>query len=120
MIEYSMRVEWSPEDEVYVASCTEMGGLSAHGDEPREAVHELSEALESASAVYEEEGWPLPEARTARGYSGQFRVRIPKSLHQWLVEAAEWEGVSLNTMVVAKLSEAMGSVVETRLASSQP
>ena len=55
-----------------------------------------------------EEGWELPEPRTIRRYSGQFRVRLPESLHGWLVEAAEAEGVSLNTFVVAKLSEARG------------
>ena len=53
---YSMRVEWSPEDEVYLASCPELGDLYAHGATPQEAVVELSEAAQLAIDTYEEEG----------------------------------------------------------------
>jgi predicted RNase H-like HicB family nuclease len=108
MPNYSMRLAWSPEDGVYVASCPELGDLSAHGVTPTEAATELSMALELAIGTYGEEGWELPEPQTIRRYSGQFRVRLPESLHGWLVEAAEAEGASLNTFVVAKLSEARG------------
>ena len=108
MPNYSMRVEWSPEDEVYLASCPELGNLSAHGATPQEAVVELSEAVQLAIETFEEEGWKLPEVRAARRYSGQFRVRLPESLHAWLADTADREGVSLNTFVVAKLSEVRG------------
>ena len=39
-----------------------------------------------------------------REYSGKFNVRIPKSLHAALASEAEAEGVSLNQLVLAKLS----------------
>ena len=110
MPHYSMRLVWSPEDRVFVASCPELGDLSAHGEDPASAAFELSKALELAVETYLEEGWELPEARTSRKYSGQFRVRLPESLHAWLAERAEEEGVSLNTLVVAKLSEARGTL----------
>ena len=55
-----------PEDEIYVASCPELGSLSAHGADPHEAVKELSEALRLAITTYDEEGWELPEARELR------------------------------------------------------
>lgn len=45
---------------------------------------------------------PLPSYREE--YSGKFNVRLPKSLHRKLAEAAEREGVSLNTYVVELLS----------------
>jgi len=105
---YSMRLAWSPEDEVYVAFCPELGDLSAHGATPMEAATELSMAMELAVGTYGKEGWELPQPRTIRRYSGQFRVRLPESLHGWLAAAAEAEGVSLNTFVVSKLSEARG------------
>jgi len=114
---YSMRVEWSREDEVYVASCPEMRSISAHGPSPGKAVAELSEAMRLAIETYVEEGWGLPEARLARRFSGQFRVRLPESLHAWLAESAEREGVSLNTFVVAKLSEARGAPLHTSTTS---
>lgn len=37
-------------------------------------------------------------------FSGKFTVRLPKSLHQALVERAEKEGVSLNLFVTNALS----------------
>ncbi len=37
-------------------------------------------------------------------YSGKFTVRLPKSLHQALVDRAEKEGVSLNLFVTNALS----------------
>lgn len=37
-------------------------------------------------------------------YSGKFTVRLPKSLHQLLVDRAEKEGVSLNLYVTQALS----------------
>lgn len=46
-------------------------------------------------------------ARSESGYeqfSGKFTVRLPKSLHQALVDRAEKEGVSLNLFVTNALS----------------
>lgn len=117
MSKYSMRVAWSPEDEAFVASCPELGELSAHGGTPAKAAAELSEAIKLALEAYEEEEWPLPEPRTLRTHSGQFRVRLPQSLHGWLVGEAEAEGVSLNTFVVTTLAEARGLCSGTRIGS---
>lgn len=44
---------------------------------------------------------PLP----AQKYSGEFRLRIPKSLHQKLSMLANKEGVSLNQFIVYKLAK---------------
>ena len=54
------------------------------------------------------------KAPAARGgdytkYSGKFTVRLPKSLHQALVERAEREGVSLNLFVTNALSRTVAS-----------
>ena len=114
MPNYGMRLAWSPEDQVYVASCPELGDLSAHGPAPADAAAELSKAMDLAIETFEEEDRPLPEPRTVRTHSGQFRVRLPGSLHAWLAGTAEAEGVSLNTFVVAKLSEARGVPVHPR------
>jgi predicted HicB family RNase H-like nuclease len=51
------------------------------------------------------DGLPEPDVRPAREqYSGKFVVRVPKSLHAALAAEAQTEGVSLNHLVVAKLS----------------
>ena len=46
---------------------------------------------------------PLPSYPETE-YSGKFNVRLPRSLHRSLAEAAEHEGVSLNQYVVGVLS----------------
>jgi antitoxin HicB len=50
----------------------------------------------------ERRGEPCPPIREA--YSGNLRLRLPKSLHARLAREAEREGVSLNQWLVAKLA----------------
>ena len=50
-----------------------------------------------------EEGRSIPEP-SYQEYSGKFNVRIPKSLHRALADAAAHDGVSLNQYVVMLLS----------------
>lgn len=52
-----------------------------------------------------EDGSEIPEPRSDEDYSGQFLLRLPKSLHHALSEEAKWEGVSMNQYVVALLTE---------------
>lgn len=42
-------------------------------------------------------------------YSGKFTVRLPRSLHQALVDRAEKEGVSLNLFVTNALSRTVAT-----------
>ena len=42
-------------------------------------------------------------------YSGKFTVRLPRSLHQALVDRAEKEGVSLNLFVTNALSRTVAA-----------
>lgn len=56
----------------------------------------LSTALEFGKQI------PLPSA--PEEYSGKFVVRIPRSLHRRLAEAASTEGVSLNYLVGSMLA----------------
>lgn len=55
-----------------------------------------------------------PRSSAGRGqdfgdYSGKFTVRLPRSLHQALVDRAEKEGVSLNLFVTNALSRTVAS-----------
>jgi predicted RNase H-like HicB family nuclease len=112
MNKYSYRVFWSDTDECYIATSPEFPRLSAFGDTAQEAIDELGVVLEAAMEIYEEEGWPLPEPQKVQTYSGQFRLRLPKSLHAQLAERAEIEGVSLNTLVVQHLSFGLGKAIQ--------
>src|SRR5215475_8757569 len=106
---YSFQVAWSDEDKTYFASCPEFPGLLAHGDTPEEAIKEAGIALEGVIEVYKESDLQLPAPQTRQEYSGQFRVRLPKSLHRQAAQMAELEGSSLNTFVVAAIAEKVGA-----------
>ena len=108
MNKYSFNVAWSDEDESYIALCPEFPGLSGIGDTVEEAIAELQIALDGAIETYQAEGWSLPEPRQQHDYSGKLLVRMPKSLHRRLAQQAEEEAISLNTLVVARLSEVAG------------
>jgi hypothetical protein len=55
--------------------------------------------------VLTEDNEEIPEPETLRPYSGQTRLRLPKSLHASLANQAKQQGVSLNTHIVYLLSE---------------
>lgn len=101
---YSFRVLWSEEDQDYVALCPEFQGLSGLAETPEQAIAELQTALDLAIETYADDGTPLPEPAMLRAFSGQFRLRVPSSLHALLTERAADEGVSLNTYAVTLLA----------------
>lgn len=113
MQKYSVNIMWSDADANYVAVCPEFPGLSGLGATPAQAIAELEVVLELAIETYREEGWPLPEPKQSQ-HSGKMLLRMPKSLHARLAEQAEMEGVSLNTFVVAALSQTVGPHVSEK------
>src|SRR5450759_4073505 len=109
MANYSYSVAWSPRDAAYIALSPEFPGLSAVGADPAGAIKELEVAIELALETYAEAGERPPAPNLIGAYSGQFRLRLPKSLHRGLVLRAEAEGVSLNALVMAILAHGLGS-----------
>ena len=105
---YSCRLLWSDEDGGYIATSPEFPDLSAFGPTAAEAIAELEALLDDAARTHGDSGWPLPAPLRVREYSGQLRLRLPRSLHGRLVEEAELDGVSLNTLIVSWLSERAG------------
>jgi predicted HicB family RNase H-like nuclease len=101
---YSVKIIWSEEDEAFLATIPEFPGLSAFGETQQEALEEALFVAEDMIDIKEEDGDPLPEPIYRKEYSGQFRVRLPKSLHETLAHQANDEGVSLNTHIISLLS----------------
>jgi len=105
---YSFRVLWSDEDHAFVATCPEFDGVSALGDTAEQALAEAQIALRLMIKTYQHEHWNLPQPAALPTYSGQFRLRVPRSLHARLAESAADEGVSLNTYVLSLLALGVG------------
>ena len=105
MSKHSALIQWSEEDKAYVAIVPELPGLSAFGSTPEEAAKELATARDAFLEVLVEDGEEIPEPEVLKPFSGQTRLRLPKSLHAALSNQARKEGVSLNTYIVQLLSE---------------
>ena len=52
----------------------------------------------------QEEGIEINEPDSIEDYSGQFKLRIPKTLHRKLAQHARKEGISMNQYCVYLLS----------------
>ena len=105
MNKYAISIKWSDEDNGFIAKIPGLHGLSAFGTTREEALSELNIAAEAYFESLKEAGRRLPAEEKIIPYSGQIRLRMPKSLHAALSSGAENEGVSLNTYIVTLLSE---------------
>ncbi|MBW2619163.1 MAG: toxin-antitoxin system HicB family antitoxin, partial [Deltaproteobacteria bacterium] len=73
-----------------------------------EAIENLELVFSELMKEYVERGEKIPKpASITQAYSGKFVLKIPKSLHRALAEAAERDSVSLNQMVIHLLSSAL-------------
>lgn len=100
---YSFRIAWSDEDQGFIATCPELPGLSAFGETEDQALTEAQIAKGLFIRDLIDSGESLPEPQTVQTYSGQTRLRLPKSLHRVAVEMAQEEDVSLNQYIVDAL-----------------
>ena len=91
----------------YLVEFPNYPGCIADGDTPAGAVAEGFDALKSYLATLNELGRDIPVAGEAT-YGGQWRQRVPKSLHAALARRASHEGVSLNMLATAFLAEGIG------------
>lgn len=104
---YSINIFWSEEDDCFVAIIPDFPNLSAFGDSYEDAIADAKQVLHMAVESLERDGIPLPQPKyhKLQAYSGQVRLRMPKSLHRELSTSAENEGVSLNTHMLSLLSK---------------
>lgn len=92
----------------WVAEHPDLPGCVSDGATPTEAVDSLSEARVAWIEMKVEFGESVPEPTTESEFSGKFLLRMPKSLHRTLSDAARSEKVSLNQLTVSMLSRMVG------------
>ncbi len=109
------------EDETtWFAQVRELPGCMTEGDSPADAMAMLQDALATWLEAALESAMVIPEPRPEEEYSGKFNVRMSRSLHRDLVQAAAREDVSLNQYVVTELARAVGAGQNRRDAASRP
>ena len=88
----------------YVASFPDLKGCITCADAADEALRLAMDAKKEWLKAAIEDGYDIPLPDTDDSYSGQFKFRMPKSLHRKLAEHAKFEGISMNQYCLYLLS----------------
>lgn len=80
----------------YAVRFPELPGCLTCGDTLAQAAANAEACKREWLSAALEDGYPIPEPLTEWEYSGQFKLRIPKSLHKSLAEHSKKEGISMN------------------------
>lgn len=95
-LSYRMEIIRDSDEGGFVASYPDLPGCITCGETEEEA---LKNALDAKKAWLEaalEENIEIPEPDSLEAYSGQFKLRLPRSLHRSLAEHSQREGISMN------------------------
>jgi antitoxin HicB len=92
----------------YLIEYPDLPGCHSDGETPEQAIVNGRDAARSYVLSCKKHGDPVPKPGSPALSSGQFRVRMPKSLHARLVAQAEREGVSLNMLMVTAAAQVLG------------
>ncbi len=91
---YTYRVTWSPEDSEYVGQCAEFPSLSWLAATPAAALSGIRKVITRVVSDMIATGETAPTPFSERRYSGEFRVRVPPSVHRILaIQARNKEAV---------------------------
>ena len=104
-LSYRMEIIRDSDEGGFVASYPDLPGCITCGETEEEA---LKNALDAKKAWLEaalEENIEIPEPDSLEAYSGQFKLRLPRSLHRALAEHSQREGISMNQYCVYLLAK---------------
>lgn len=89
----------------YVVSYPDLKGCLTTGETIEEALANGENAKREWLTAAIEDGYPIPDPSSDESYSGQFKLRIPKSLHRQLAMQSRKEGISMNQYCLYLLSQ---------------
>lgn len=106
MNRYSTTIHFDEESGEFIATSKEFPYASGIGETKVEALEILEEGIDDGVEMLSEESDSvIPAPISMPEYSGNIRLRVPRSLHKSLSEMAELEGISLNQYMVMLLSK---------------
>ena len=101
---YRLELVEDPEEGGYVVTYPDLPGCLTVGETVEEAIGNARDAKREWFEAALEGGVEIWEPKGLDGYSGQFKIRMPRSLHRALAEHAQREGISMNQYCVYLLS----------------
>ena len=102
---YRMEIVEDKDEGGFVVTYPGLPGCISCGKTIESAVANAIDAKEVWLEAAIEEGIEINEPDSLDDYSGQFKLRIPKSLHKSLAEHSQREGISMNQYCVYLLSK---------------
>ena len=102
---YRMEIVEDLDEGGFVVSYPDLPGCVTCGETVESAVANALDAKKAWIEAALEEGIPIYEPDSLDDYSGQFKLRLPRSLHRALAEHSRREGISMNQYCVYLLSK---------------
>ena len=102
---YKLEILPDTDEGGYVASYPELPGCISCGETVSDAVKNIEDAKKEWLMAAIKDKVKMAEPDSTESYSGQFKLRVPKSLHKTLSEEAKKEGISMNQYCVYLLSK---------------
>lgn len=103
-LNYKIEVVEDKEEGGYALSCPELKGCITCAESIEEGFKMIEDAKKCWFTACIEDRIPIPEPNDINEYSGQFKLRMPKSLHKTLAERSRQEGISMNQYCLYLLS----------------
>ncbi|MBN1940008.1 MAG: toxin-antitoxin system HicB family antitoxin [Candidatus Aminicenantes bacterium] len=100
---YTYRIEWSAEDDVFIARCAEFPGLGAHGRTQENALRQIKVAVAGALKWLSDEKREAPKPLGSKKFRGHLTLRVPPEVHRELAIRAAEENVSINQLILSKI-----------------
>ena len=110
---YRIEVVKDEIEDGYILSIPELKGCITTAETIEEGMIMIEDAKREWIKAAIEEGIKVPEPIDSNRYSGQFKLRMPKSLHKELMERAKKEGTSMNQYCVYLLSKSKCDNIHT-------
>ncbi len=104
-LSYRMEIVEDKDEGGYVVSFPDLPGCLTCGETVKAAVSGALDAKKVWLQAAVEDGVTIKEPDSLEDYSGQFKLRIPRSLHKSLAEHSKREGISMNQYCVYLLSK---------------
>lgn len=95
-LQYRMEIIPDSAEGGFAVSFPELPGCITCGETLESALANAEDAKRVWIEAAFEDGYQIPVPGDTDKYSGQFKLRIPKSLHKQLSEHSKQEGISMN------------------------
>jgi predicted HicB family RNase H-like nuclease len=107
-LNYKMEILKDKYEDHYIISYPDLKGCLTCSSNLETGVKLIEDAKKEWILAALEDGYSIPEPSDLEKFSGQFKLRLPKSLHRELAEDAKKEGISMNQYCLYLLSKHEG------------